>query len=141
MRLYLCQRTLYTIWFLYISVYVLTKMLGIVKLLCSLQVLLAVIQQPVRLSCSRFTTTTDIILSSSLSIKIINTQCITAPTTDPVLVLGMTSSYRTTLLATQDRILIVAIPTPFPQDIQLGTVGFSLEADISLLLTLKCFTS
>ena len=94
---------------------------------------------PVKLSCSRFTIKMDIILSSSLSIDINNTQCITAPATDPLLVV-LTSTYRTTLWTTQDRILIAAIRTPFPQDIQLGTVGFTLEADISLLLTLKCST-
>ena len=75
---------------------VLTETVSVIKLLCSFQVL-AVTLQPVKLSCSRFTTTMDIILSSSLRIKIKETQCITAPAMDPLLVLVMTSTYRTTL--------------------------------------------
>ena len=112
------------------------------KLLFPIQVLV-VILMPVKLSCSRFTTKMDTILSNWLSIEIKNTQCITAPATDQLLVLAvgiMTSRYRTTLWATQDRIPLAAKHTPFLQDIQLVTVGFSLEAIISVLLTLKCFT-
>ena len=65
------------------------------------------------------------------------------PITDPLLVLIMgntISTYRATLPATQDRIPIAAVHTPFQLDIQLVSAGFSLEAIISLLLTLKCST-
>ena len=70
---------------------VLTETVSVIKLLCSFQVL-AVTLQPVKLSCSRFTTTMDIILSSSLSIKIKDTQCITAPLTDPLLAVAVMTS-------------------------------------------------
>ena len=124
-----------------ISVSVFYRMLIIIKLLFSFQVL-AVTLQPVKLSCSHFTTKMDIILSNWLSIKINNTQCITAPAADPLLVLVgiLISTYQTTLWATQYRLLIAARHTPFPQDIQLVTVGFSLEPIISILQTLKCST-
>ena len=65
------------------------------------------------------------------------------PITDPLLVLKMgntISTYRATLLATQDRIPIAVVHTPFQRDIQLVSASFSLEVTISLLLTLKCST-
>ena len=115
-------------------------MLRIIKLFFPFQVL-AVTLQPVKLSCSRFTTKMDIILSSSPSIKMNKTRCITATTTDPLLVLVglMTSSLRITLSSTQHRMPIAAKHTLFPRDIQLVTVGFSQEVLLSLLLTLKYF--
>ena len=114
--------------------------------LSSFQVL-AVTLQPVKLFCSRFTTTMDIILSNWLSIKIIKTQCITVPTTDPLLVMVqdmyMTSTYRITLSSTNLPIHTpgVALHTLYPPGIQLVTVDFSLEPYTSLLLTSKCSTT
>ena len=119
-----------------------TEMLRIIILLFPFQAL-AVSLQPIKLSCSRFTTTMDIILLSLLSIKIKKTQCITATTTDPLLVrvlVGlMTSSYKTTFSSTQHRTPIAGKHILFPRDIQLVTVGFSLEVLLLLLLTLKYF--
>ena len=121
-------------------------LLRIVKLSCSFQVRVVTLQ-PVTLSCSRFTTTMDIILSNSLSIKIIKKQCITVPATDPLLVtvqdMYMTSTYRITLPSINLPIHIpgVALHTLYPPGIQLATVVFSLEPYTSLLLTSKCSTT
>ena len=104
---------------------------------------LALTPQPVKLSSSRFTTQMDITLSNWLSIDIDSMQFLVVPVTDPLLVpiLGnTTSTYRGTFLATQDRIPIVAEHTTLHRDIQLVPAGFSLEAIILLLLTLKCST-
>ena len=107
--------------------------------LSSFQVL-AVTPQPVKLSSSHFTTKMDIILSNWLSIEISNMPCIAVQIPDPGLVTEMTSTYQTTLWAIQHRIPSAAIHTLFQRDIQLVTVGFSLEANISVPLTSKCST-
>ena len=143
MVVYLLQRSLYNIWFLYIRYCFQPKCLECVKLLFSFQVITLITPQPAKHSSSRFTTPKDIILLSLLSIEISKMQCMAVSLTDPHLVLQvgfMTSIYRTTLRATKIRTPDAALHTPSPPDIQLVTVGFSPEAISSLLLTLKCFT-
>ena len=117
---FLFQRSLYN-WFLYFCFCFQPKCLECAKLLFSFQVLVAIILLPVKRSCSRFTTSEDLIPSSWLSTSINNTQCLTAQLTDPLLVLIigiMTFTYQTTLWPTQHLIQRAVQHTPFPWDIQ-----------------------
>ena len=140
--IFLFQRSLYN-WFLYFCFCFQSKCLECAKPLLSFQVLVAIILLPVKRSCSRFSTSGELIPSSWLNTSINNTQCMTAQLTDPLLVLIiriMTSTHRTTLWATDSLIQHVVQHILFPWDIQLDGVGFSMEFIFSVLPTLKCFT-